>query len=231
MDERSGCRQAQPDRSEVREDELLLGRLAEDAHVGGASVADEITRACGVAAVLGALCFALLRLLDLTRDGSEQHVPAERRVGKRAQRGEIRHERTLHVRDPEPVDPAFADESFGLEPGDPGQPRFAAGVRRIHVTVEHQRRPAACSRPGCENVRAPVLDLLPLHGQTELLALAGHPGRHGLLRAGEARDRHGRQGVRDQALAVDHRSGPPIPGSPASRGGAGIVGRPAARHA
>ena len=45
-------------------------------------------------------------------------------------------------------------------------------------------------------------------------ALAGHPGGHRLLGAGEARDRDGRERVGDQALAVDHRSGPPMPGSP-----------------
>ena len=47
------------------EHELLLGRLAEDAHVRGAAVPDEVARAGRVAAVLGALRVALLRLLDL----------------------------------------------------------------------------------------------------------------------------------------------------------------------
>ena len=129
--------------------------------------------------------------------GSSRSPPRPRRAarhrgaafGERPQRGEIRHERALHVRDPETVDPALANESFRPEPGDTGQPRLAAGVRGIHVAVEHQSRPTARARPGREHVRASVLDLLPLHRKAELLALPGHPGRHGLLRAGEARDR------------------------------------------
>ena len=86
----------------MRQHELLLGRLAEDAHVRGAAVPDEIARAGRVAAVLGALRVALLRLLDLARDGREQHVPAQRRVAQGAHRGQVRDERALHVRDPEP---------------------------------------------------------------------------------------------------------------------------------
>ena len=50
------------------------------------------------------------------------------------------------------------------------------------------------------------------YGETELVALAGVPRRHRLLGAGEARDRDGRQRVGDEALAIDHRSGPPMPG-------------------
>ena len=38
VDERAVRREAQPERAEVREHELLLGRLAEDAHVGDAAV-------------------------------------------------------------------------------------------------------------------------------------------------------------------------------------------------
>ena len=72
------------------------------------------------------------------------------------------------------------------------------------MAVEHQRRAAAGAGAGREHVRAPVLDLLPLHGEPELLALLRVPRRHRLLRAGEARDRDGRQRVGDQALPVDH---------------------------
>ena len=71
--------------------------------------------------------------------------------------------------------PAVANEALRLEPRDPGQPRLAAGVRGVHMPVEHQRRPAARARPRPKNVRASVLDLLPLHGKTELLALSRHP--------------------------------------------------------
>ena len=61
----------------MREHELVLGRLAEDAHVGYAAVRYEIARAGCVAAVLRALRVALLGLLDLSGDGGDQHVPAQ----------------------------------------------------------------------------------------------------------------------------------------------------------
>ena len=77
------------------------------------------------------------------------------------------------------------------------------------MAVEHQRRAAARAGPGREHVRAPVLDLLPLDGEPELLALARHPGGHRLLGAGEARDRDRRERVGDEPLAVDHGFLPP----------------------
>ena len=70
-------REPQPERAEVREHELLLGRLAEDAHVRGAAVPDEVARAGRVAAVLRALRVALLRLLDLAGDRRDHHVAAQ----------------------------------------------------------------------------------------------------------------------------------------------------------
>ena len=160
---------AQPERAEVAEHDLALGRLAEQAHVRDAAVRDEVARAGRVAAVLRALRVALLRLLDLAADGRDQHVAAQphARVLQRAHRLDVAGERALHVRDPEPVEPAVALERLRLEAGDVAQPRLAARVRRVHVAVEHQRRAAAGARPGAERVRAPLLDLLPLHLEAE----------------------------------------------------------------
>ena len=70
-------REPQPERAEVCEHELGLRRLAEDAHVRGAAVPDEVARAGRVAAVLGALRVSLLRLLDLAGDGGDQDVPSQ----------------------------------------------------------------------------------------------------------------------------------------------------------
>ena len=67
----------QPERAEVAEDDLPLRRLAEQAHVRDAAVRDEVPRPRGVAAVLGADRVALLRLLDLTADGRDQHVASQ----------------------------------------------------------------------------------------------------------------------------------------------------------
>src|SRR6185437_16570715 len=66
VDERPACRQPHPDRAVVAEHDPLLGRLAEDAHVGDAAVRDQMARAGRVAAVLlAAELLAPLRLLDL----------------------------------------------------------------------------------------------------------------------------------------------------------------------
>ena len=80
----------------------------------------------------------------------------------------------------------------------PGEPRLPARVRRVHVPVEHQARPAAGARPRAEHVRAPVLDLLPLHLQAEPGERLAHELRHRLLVAGEARDRDGAQRPLDE---------------------------------
>src|SRR5207244_7572003 len=63
MDEGAMGGEAEPDGPEVCEDELLLGRLAEEAHVRRAAVLDEITRTGPVAAVLLAPELSPLRLL------------------------------------------------------------------------------------------------------------------------------------------------------------------------
>ena len=68
----------QPERAEVAEHELALGRLAEDAHVRDAAVRDEVARAGRVAAVLGALRVALLRLLDLAATAAIRTSPRSR---------------------------------------------------------------------------------------------------------------------------------------------------------
>ena len=86
VDERPARRDPQPERAEVAEHDLVLGRLAEDAHVGDAAVRDEVARAGRVAAVLGALRVAPLRLLDLARDGRDSRSPRSRTPASRSAR-------------------------------------------------------------------------------------------------------------------------------------------------
>src|SRR5207244_1988558 len=77
VDEVAVRRDPQPERAEMSEDDLALGGLAEDAHVGDAAVRDEVARAGRVAAVLRALGLALLGLLDLAADGRDQNVACQ----------------------------------------------------------------------------------------------------------------------------------------------------------
>ncbi len=231
---------AQPERAEVAEHDLALGRLAEDAHVGDAAVADEVAGARGVAAVLRALRLAVLGLLDLAADRRDHDVAAQRDagIGERAQRLDVAGERALHVRDAESEErlPVVRQERPGLEAGNVDEPWLAAGVRRVHVAVEHQGRPAAGAGADAEDVRAALLDLLPLHLQAHRPELVAHQLGHRLLVAGEAGRADGAARELDEpdpvvSGGVTMRRTPARAGGPARRtaGSARADPRPRAR--
>ena len=117
VDERAVRGEPQPKRAEVREHELVLGRLAEDAHVRDTAVRNEVARTGCVAAELGSLRVPLLRLLDLAGDRRDEDVPLQPHtlIQERAHRLDIRGQGSLHVRDAEPVDTAVLLEAQGLE--------------------------------------------------------------------------------------------------------------------
>ena len=126
---------------------LLLGRLAEDAHVRDAAVRDEVARAGRVAAELRALRVALLRLLDLAGDRRDQHVAAQAaRVAERAHGLDVAGERALHVRDAEPVDAAVALEALRLEAGIPAshgsRPEYDVSMWPLNISVGPPPAPA-----------------------------------------------------------------------------------------
>src|SRR5581483_1007142 len=152
----------QPERTEVAEHDLALGRLAEQAHVGDAAVRDEVARAGRIAPELGADGVPVLRLLDLAADRRHDHVAAQPHAAfpERANCLDVAGEFALHVRYAEPVEAAVPDERLRLEARHAAQPGFAAGVRRVHVAVEHQRLAAAGAGPRADRVRAAGLDLL-----------------------------------------------------------------------
>jgi len=189
----------------MREHELVLRRLAEDAHVCRTAVPDEVARARGVASVLRALGLALLRLLDLAAHRRDQDITAQpdSRLLQRAHRFDVARDRTLHVRDAEPVEPAVPLEGLRLEAGDVAEPRLAARVRGVEVPVEHQRLAAPRPGPGAERVRASILDLLPLHLQAQQLVELDHQPRRRLLVAREARDVDEPRCRLDEAIAID----------------------------
>ena len=114
----------------------------------------------------------------------------------------------------------------GWKPGMPGQPRLAARVRRVHVPVEHQRRPAARARPawrGRSRAR-------PRPAATGLRARAPRhwPAIHAAIASSEPVKlgiETRRQRVRDEALAVDRRSIIGSAAGPSPRtGGSGRAG-------
>src|SRR5439155_1532502 len=196
---------AQPQRTEMAEDDLPFGGLAEQAHVGDPAVRDEIAGPGGVASVLSADRVAVLRLLDLAADRREQNVAPQTHGGvlQCAHGLDVAGERALHVRDAEPVEAAVSFEGLRLEARDVAQPRLPTGVRGVHVPVEHQRRAASGSRPGTERVRAIVLDLLPLHLQSQAVVDRDHQVGHALLVAREAVHVHHLARRVDEPVAVD----------------------------
>ena len=141
---------------------------------------------------------------------------------QRPHRLHVAGQRPLHVRDAEAVDAAVLDEPFGLEAPDPRQPRLPAGVRRVHVAVEHERLPAARAFPDADDVRAPVLDLLPLHLEPHVGELVAHPLAHRLLVAGRARDRDESTASATSRSAIDlngNAAAPPCRTARSARGG------------
>src|SRR3954469_13774549 len=192
-----------PEGAEVPEHHLPLGRLAEQTHVRDAPMCDQVARSRRVAAVVRPLSVSVLRLLDFAAVGRDDHVSGELLVLERADRGEVAGERTLHVRDAEPPDPPVALDAGGLEALDALRPGLATGIRRVEVTVEHQRLAATCSGTRGEDVRSAFLDLLELHRQAERTELARDPFGQLLLLAGEARYRHGIARPADEPSRVD----------------------------
>src|SRR5262245_2436384 len=203
MDEVAADSEPCPERAEVPEHHLALGRLAEQAHVRNAAVCDEVARAGRVAAVARPLCIAVLRLLDLAADSRDEHVAGELLVLDRVEGREVAGQRALHVRDAEPPDPAVALHARRLEALDTLRPRLPAGVRRVEVAVEHQRLATAGARPRGEHVRAALLDLRELNREAERAQLARDPLGGLLLLAGEAGDGHRVAGPRDEPPFVD----------------------------
>src|SRR5215208_3161805 len=205
VDEVARRRDSQPERAEVAEHDLLLGRLTQHAHIGEPAVCHEMAGTARIAAELRALRVAVLRLLDLAAHRRDEQVALQShtRIQESTHSLDVAGQRALHVGDPEPVEPALPDERLRLEPRDVREPRLAAGVRGVHMAVEHQCSPAARPRERAEHVRPPLLDLLPLHLQPVLLEGLLDEPRHLLLAAREARDRDRLARPLDQPVAVD----------------------------
>src|SRR5205823_2936896 len=123
-------------------------------------------------------------------------------VDQRPERLDVAGERALHVRDAEAVETALARERFGLEARNVREPGLAARVRRVHVPVEHQGRAAAVTTERADDIRATLLDLLPLNCEPELAKRVGHERRHRLLAPREARDRDRPARPLDEPVAV-----------------------------
>src|SRR5690242_1693310 len=66
-----------PERSKMLENDVSVGRFAEDAHVGQDAVIYQIVRAISVAAIFLALEVSPLRFFDFSCDGCNDHIAFE----------------------------------------------------------------------------------------------------------------------------------------------------------
>ena len=147
----------------MSEHELHVGRFTEDAHIGKDAVIDQMVRADSIAAIFLADKFiAPLRFFDFAHHSRDEDISlqANPRTHQRPEGLHVADERTLHVVNAETIDHAFADNGIGFV-ADAGKKSFAAGVRSIHVAVEHQAFAVAGAFPEADHVGTAFLDLLP----------------------------------------------------------------------
>src|SRR6185437_15305545 len=167
--------------------DLLLGRLAENAHVRNAAVCGEKARTGGIPSIFSSHEVRVpLCLLDLSGNAGDHHVAFQLDpcILQRVHGFHVTGERPFHVRDTEAIDPSVLDEAFRLETANPCQPPLLPRVRGIHVPVEHERLPTARPFPEADDVRTAVLDLLPLDLNPHAGELIAHALTHRLLVAG-----------------------------------------------
>ena len=142
--------------------QLHVGGLAQDAHVGQDAVIHQIVRSRAVAAIFFALKFAPLRFLDLAANRAENDVALQLDPGfqQRFHRVHVAHQRAFHVVNAEAVDHAVFDDGVGLV-ADAGKEILVAGVRGIHVAIEHQALAVAVAFKAADDVGSRVFNLLP----------------------------------------------------------------------
>ena len=142
VDVDAGAGDADPERSEMFEHNVHVGGLAENAHVGQDAVIDQIMGAVSVAAIFFALEISPLRFFDFAGDGGNNDVAlqADARALQGFQGVRVADERAFHVVDAEAVDESVFDDGVRLVARS-GEEVFGAGVRRVHVAVEHEVLP------------------------------------------------------------------------------------------
>src|SRR5690348_11667904 len=94
----------------------------------------------------------------------------------------VADQRTFHVVNAETVDHAVSDDRVGLV-SDAGEEALVAGVRGVHVAVEHEALAVTRSFKATYDVCATVLNLLPGNLEPKLLEGGAHVLGHGELAA------------------------------------------------
>ena len=171
---------AQPERAEVAEHDLALGRLAEQAHVGDAAVRDQIARAGRVAAVLARPArrrTASSRSRRTRRRSARRRAGGRRHPAARARPRRSRRARPSCSRCRGRRGARRCTNALGWNPGTPrshgSRPEYEVSMCPLNISVGPPPVPA----PGAEGVRAALLDLLPLHPQAHLARRARRSAR------------------------------------------------------
>ena len=172
--------EANPHRTVMAKDQLQIRRLAENAHVGEHAMIHEVVRANTIAAKLFAHKFvAPLCFFDFSDHRCNQKIAFQlhSRAFKRFHGLRVANQSALHVVDAKAVDQSVLDDGFCFV-SDSRQKPFAASIGRIHVTVEHQAFPVACSFPQANNIGAALLDFLPRNRESRFFECASHVAPH-----------------------------------------------------
>src|SRR5579863_774462 len=163
------------------ENDLHVGRFAQDANVRQDSVVHQVMGADTVAAVLSAAKFFPLRFFNLASNRRKNDI-ALKSYSRSLQclyRVGITNQRALHVVNAEAVNHSVLDHSAGFV-ADSSEELLMAGIRRVHVAVEHQAATSASALPAADYVGTAFLDLLPgnveAHGFPRGAHVLGHFG-------------------------------------------------------
>ena len=185
----AGAGDAHPHGAEMLEHDVHVRGLTQDAHIRQDAVVDQIVGSEPVAAIFLAFKLAPLRLFDLARNRGDDYVPFElhSRAQQSLDRMRVANQGALHVVDAEAVDEAISYHRARLV-AEAGQELFAAGIRSVHMAVEHQVLAAAAAGPAADHIGAALFDLLPGNVQAQPLEDVAHVLRHLQLFAGGTRD-------------------------------------------
>ena len=157
-----------------------------------------------VAAILSAFKLAPLRLFDFARHRGDDYVPFElqSRAQQSLDRMGVANQGALHVVDAESVDEAISYHRARLV-AEAGQELFAAGVRSVHMAVEHQVLATSAAGPAADYIGAAFFDLLPGNVQAQPLEDIAHVLSHLQLFAGGTRDVDHVAGHRDDLFLLN----------------------------
>ncbi|GBE23644.1 hypothetical protein BMS3Bbin01_03029 [bacterium BMS3Bbin01] len=156
--------------------------------------------------ILGALeLITPFRLFDLSRDAGDDDITSEPDPGveDRTDGFDVACDGALHVHDSKPEDGVVSNDRIRLE-SRAFQPWFLSRIRRIEMSVEHERSPAARTGEPADRVGPPRFDPLLDGGEPEIGEDGAEVAGCFLFPAGRAGNGNECHGRFDESVSV-HR--------------------------